>query len=206
MVTIFVDETAVVPTHSARNIGVVFDHTMSMVPHIASVCKTSHYHLRNIGGIRKYITEEACIKLMHAFVTSRVDYCNSLFYGIPGIHTKRLQKILNTAARIVSLRPKYDHIMKFKILLFTFRAIQGSGPSYLSSIIMSHQPSLNMRSSDKMMLVPHSNKTSNSYGDRAFANCGPVLWNTLPLHIRRIKDLGDFKSKLKTHLFQEAYQ
>ena len=218
---IFVATTEVTPAHTARNIGVTFDDEMSMSSHISNVCKAATFHLRNIGAIRKYITREACIKLMHAFVTSRVDYCNALFFGLPMYQINRLQKILNTAARIVSYLPKYEHItptlrslhwlpvmqrIKFKLLCITFKAYHNTGPSYLSEIIKHHNPQRVTKSKDKMLLSPHTKITSNSFGDRAFSNSGPNLWNNgIPLDIRQTVDYESFKTKLKTHRFKEAF-
>ena len=70
------------PSSSSRNIGVVFDSTMSMLPHIKSVCKSAFYHLRNISCIRKLLSIKTTETLVHAFVTSKLDHCNSLLYGV----------------------------------------------------------------------------------------------------------------------------
>ena len=67
------------PSSSVRNLGVILDSELSMQPQISSVCKSAYFHLRNIARIRKYLTESAARSLVHAFVTSRIDYCNSLF-------------------------------------------------------------------------------------------------------------------------------
>ena len=213
-----VDKTAVKPSRSARNIGVIFDNTLDMSDHITQICRISNYHLRNIGSIRKFITTDACSKLMHAFVTSRIDYCNSLLYGLPSNQISRLQRVLNTAAHIVSLTKKYEHIspvllslhwlpveqrIKYKVLLFIFYAVHNTAPSYLSDIITIYQPKRTLRSSNKMLLaIP---KSCTSYGDRAFTVCGPTLWNGLPESIRDSHSLENFKSKVKTFLFKEAY-
>ena len=77
-----VDDTIVIPASSVRNIGVMFDNTMSMKNQVTSLCKAAHFHLRNIGRIRKSITYEACEKLIHALITSRLDYCNATLYGV----------------------------------------------------------------------------------------------------------------------------
>ena len=68
---------------SARNIGVIFDQSLCMVPHVNAVCQSSFFHLRNIGFIRKYLTYDAAKIINHAFVVSKPDYCNSLLYGLP---------------------------------------------------------------------------------------------------------------------------
>ena len=98
-----IGETKIVPTSAARNIGILFDSTLSMNQQINNMCRVAHFHLRNLGAIRKFITQDACEKLVHAFITSRLDYGNSLLYGIPDYQIYRLQRILHIAARIVTL-------------------------------------------------------------------------------------------------------
>ena len=71
------------PSSSSRNIGVVFDSTMSMLPHVKSVCKSAFYHLRNISRIRKLLSTKTTETLVHAFVTSKLDHCNSLYTVSP---------------------------------------------------------------------------------------------------------------------------
>ena len=68
---------------TAKNIGVVSDGSLSFVPHIMAVCKPSFFHLRNIAKIRKFFTHDTTKIIVHAFVTSRIDYCNSLLYNQP---------------------------------------------------------------------------------------------------------------------------
>ena len=189
-----------------------------MKTHISSVCKSAHHHLRNIGSIRKYLSQDLCVKLIHAFITSRLDYGNALLYGLPDMQTLQPQPILNTAARIVSFRSIYEHIqpvlkslhwlpvkqrITFKILLLTFHAINKSGPSYLSDLITLYKPPCSLRSEDRFLLV--ESKTSRSYGDRAFSVAGPRLWNALPESLRKEDSLNSFKHQLKTFLFKVAY-
>lgn len=68
---------------TARNIGVIFNNSLSMLPHVTAVCKSSFFHLRNIFKIRKFLSYDTCKILIHALITSRIDYCNSLLYGQP---------------------------------------------------------------------------------------------------------------------------
>ena len=81
----------ITPTDMARNIGVMFNKTMTMSPHISSVCKGALYHLRNIARIRKCLTSKSTEILVHAFVSSKLDYCNSLLYGVPKFQLQKLQ-------------------------------------------------------------------------------------------------------------------
>ena len=78
--------------------------------HISEICKSAFYHIRNISHVRRYLNVESTEKLVHALVTSRLDNCNAVLFGLPDYLIKRLQYVLNAAARLVSLTNKYDHI------------------------------------------------------------------------------------------------
>ena len=94
------------PFDSVRNIGVIFDRTLSMSPNINNVCKSSFSHLRNIARIRKYLSFKSTETLIHAFITSKLDYCNSAFYGLSKYLLKNLQYVQNAAARIITCSRK----------------------------------------------------------------------------------------------------
>ena len=205
--------------NSVRNLGAVFDSHLSMHQHVQTICKNAHYHLRQISEISHLLTKDATECMVHAFITSRLDYVNSLLYGLPSRQINRLQGIQNTAARIVSRTRKYDHItpvlqdlhwlpvrfrIEYKILLFVYKAMNDLGPSYLKEVLVPYKPQRTLRSGTQGLLkVPASNMVT--VGDRAFSKAGPVLWNVLPSHIRDIKSLDAFKQSLKTHLFRLAY-
>ena len=99
-----------VSSNSARNLGVIFDKCIKLDYHISSVCKSTYFHLRNIGGIRSILSNDACGQLIHSFVTVRLDYCNSIFYGLPHNSLYRLQKNQNTAVIILACLPRFSHI------------------------------------------------------------------------------------------------
>ena len=114
------------------------------------------YHLYNIRGIRKYLSKETTEILIHAFISSRVDYCNSLYHGLPAYQLMKLQRIQNAAARLVFQESKYCHItpilcdlhwlpvkyrIDYKILLLTFKAIRGLAPTYIQELITIKQRS-----------------------------------------------------------------
>ena len=77
-----------------RNLGSWFDSQLSMSTHISKLCSSAFFHLRNISRIRKFLSRVELIKsLVHAFVTSRVDYCNSLLYGLPASQLNKVQRV-----------------------------------------------------------------------------------------------------------------
>ena len=72
--------------------------------------KNAYYHLHNIRRIRKFLSQEATCTIIHAFITSPIDYCNSLMNGLPEKLIKKLQRVQNAAARLVFNLRKYDRI------------------------------------------------------------------------------------------------
>ncbi len=130
---------------------------------------------------------DAIQTVIHAFITSRLDYCISTLYGIPKKETSKLQGIQNTAAHLITDIFKYDHItlilrelhwlhidkwIIYKLLLITHKCLNSIAPAYLS-ILLSLKPSCGICSDHQMPLtVPRSNLVS--YGDRAFSNAVPI--------------------------------
>ena len=177
--------------------------------------------LYKIRQIRKFLSVETTKTLIHAFVTSHLDYCNSLLYGITEQQTARLQRILNAAARVVCLIPKFDHItpiirrlhwlpvkarVEFKILLLTYKALHGLAPAYLSEMVELQRGSVyTLRSEGAALLIVPRTKCK-TFGDRAFCRAAPHLWNQLPAYLRKVDSVASFKSMLKTHLFRRVFQ
>ena len=205
---------------SAKNIGTWFDTVMSMDNQISNICKCSFYHLRNIAKISKFISSRHCETLIHAFITSRIDHCNSLLSGLNQNQIKRLQHVQNLTTRLLTGTRKQEHItpvlkelhwlpvtarIRFKILLMTFKCLNLLAPRYLTDLLTAYKPSRSLRSSTKHLLVqPCCNLKT--YGERAFSVAAPRLWNALPLNIRNCKTITTFKSALKTHLFKSYFE
>ena len=104
LTTISVCDEEINRSAKARNIGVIYDSSMSMENHIMAICKAAFYHLRNISRIRKYLSSQTAEMLVHAFVSSRLDYCNSLLYGLPKELLKKLQHVQNVALGLLRIR------------------------------------------------------------------------------------------------------
>ena len=96
-----VGESVVTPVSIARNLGSWFDASMTMESHVTKTCRTAFYFLHNIRRIRKYLSRECTETLMHAFTSSRLDYCNCLLYGLPNSQINQLQRVQNSCARLV---------------------------------------------------------------------------------------------------------
>ena len=139
------------PSTTARNIGVIFDSQLNLESHINSVCRSAYFHLRNIRSVRSMLTDDASSQLIHYLVTVRIDYCNSLLYGLPDQSLNRLQRILNTGARILCRVSKLGHISEtlmdlhwhlvqqrdlFIFLILTYQAYHKTAPEYFCHLII----------------------------------------------------------------------
>uniref|UniRef100_A0A3Q2NWF9 Reverse transcriptase domain-containing protein n=1 Tax=Fundulus heteroclitus TaxID=8078 RepID=A0A3Q2NWF9_FUNHE len=154
--------------NKVKNLGVVFDQDMSFKSHIKQISRVSFFHLRNIAKIRNILSRSDAEKLVHAFVTSRLDYCNSLLSGIPQNAVQSLQLIQNAAARVLMKINQRDHIspvlaslhwlpvksrIEFKILLLTYKALNNQAPSYIRALITPYVPNRALRSQTAGLLV-----------------------------------------------------
>ena len=190
-----------------------------MQTHVNKVCRNASLALRKIGSIRPYLDKSSTEVLVHAFVSSLLDNCNSLLVGLPVKQVTKLQRIQNSAARLVSKSPRKEHTtpilkelhwlpikfrIRFKILLLVFNAIHGLAPSYLSDLLSIYTPARSLRSSNQQFLHVPPQKTKN-YGERSFSFIGPTFWNLLPYEIRTQSNPNIFKEQLKTYLFKKAY-
>ena len=158
---------------------------------------------------------------MH-LITSRLGDCNGLLYGVPDHYMQKLQRVMNASARLIFCAHKHYHItpllqqlqwllirlrIKFKILLITFKVLQGSAPKYLIDLISVLPPSrYDLRRNNKGILLSTPKRfTKVTMGDRSFMAAAPRLWNSLPIDIRSACTISDFKQKLKTSLFSKAF-
>ena len=83
-----------------------------MKDHVQKVCKTCYYHLRQLRSIRGSLSADSSSALVRAFISSRLDYCNSLLTGIDKSQVNKLQSILRVAARLVMRKGKFESISR----------------------------------------------------------------------------------------------
>ncbi len=197
-------------TQCARNLGILFDSSLKFDKQILAVVKSCFYQLRLLIKVKPFLSRKNLETAIHAFITSRLDYCNSLYSGI---------SVFNSASRLLEGKRKYEHIMPilmslhwlpvkyridFKIVLFVYKALNNLAPQYLTDLLLPYTPSRTLRSCDLGLLIVPRFKLKNR-GDRAFATAGPKLWNSLPPFIRRAPSISIFKYYLKTYFFILAY-
>ena len=212
-------ESTIQPAETARNIGVTFDSHHTLKKHISTTCQSIYHYLRKIGYIRPYLSKSTCQKLVQALISSKLDNGNALLYGLPNDHIKPLQHVQNAAAKIIMRARKYDHVtpllkelhwlpvqdrIKFKLLLMTYKSLNGLAPRYLSDLLHWKTATRTLRSTNKHLLYVPKYKLE-SYGGRSFSSAAPRLWNELPIEIREQVTISTFKKHLKTYLFSKTF-
>ncbi len=210
-----IDGVQIRPSTTVRNLGVLFDSALCFDSHIGQIVKSGFYQLQNIVRIRPSLNFADAETIIHAFITSRLDYCNSLYSGLPAKVINRLQMVQNSAARVLTFNKKSAHItpflhqlhwlpvpkrIQFKLLVLVYKAYNGLAPQHLLELVQPYVPARTLRSSNDNLLVVPKYKLS-TVGGRAFCIVGPKLWNKLPHNVRAASSLQIFKSHLKTHLF-----
>ena len=208
-----IDSIDISTASSVRNLGAIFDSALSAEAFVNSICKSAWFNLFNISRSRRSLTTDAAKILIQAYVMSKIDYCNSLLYGIPDKLLHRIQRIQNYAARVVPRLHKFSHItpalatlhrlpvnrrIDFKIALLVYKALNGQAPAYIADLLQPYDPPRKLRSADKQLLSQPPCRLK-SYGDRAFCCAAPVVWNNIPHSVKTAKTVDSFKVKLKTH-------
>ena len=211
--SVYVGDSIIQQSSKVMDLGVIFDQFLSFDDYISSVCRSTHFHLRNIG-------HHATAQLIHALISTRLDYCNSVLYNLQKSSIMRLQKIQYQAARILTSTPRRDHITEvlidlhwlkikerivYKILVLTFKAfIDRTAPLYLCELIEQQKTTTNTRlAGDAFLLIlpPPSPNCADTFFERSFLYGAPYEWNKLDERVRRLTDFNMFKYEIKTLLF-----
>ena len=211
------------PVQKVKNLGVILDSHLSMEAQVNSICRRAYFHLRSIGLIRKHLDLQTTKILVHAFVASTLDYCNSLLIGLPAKLLKKLQLVQNASARLIFRLRKNEHItshlkelhwlpvqlrIEFKIVTLVHQCLHGVAPVYLSDLIIRRDTGRVTRSSQLAQIAPILEvppPALASFGERSFKYAAPRLWNGLPAELRSTVSFLKFKSSLKTYYFKLAF-
>jgi hypothetical protein len=215
------------PVKSARNLGVIFDSTLSYSEHISAISKSCFNHIRDLRRLRSSIDQTTACTIATALIYSKLDYCNSLLLNLPASSTNRLQFVLNSAARAVTKTSRFHHITPVlkslhwlkinqrihnKVISLTYKILLSDQPSYLRSLL-SLQSSRSTRSSSVVTLTRPSNPSRLKITNRSFYHTAPALWNNLPTELRAYArdtqsfalSTSQFLKKLKTYLFHHSF-
>ena len=167
-------------------------------------------YIRKLASIRKFLSQKDCETLVHSFISSRLDSCNALLFGISRANIMKLQKIQNAAARLILRKKKRESVkealkdlhwlnidqrLSYKILLLVFKCLHNLAPSSLIK-------TLSVKTTNTLILQTKYFPKTN-LGRRAFSFYAPRQWNCLPESLRCTEDIEPYKSQLKTYLFSD---
>ena len=198
---------------SAKNLGVILDDELSFEAQITSVVKACFSTIRKLSKIKSFLSYEHLRTLISACIFSKLDYCNSLYYGINQRLIKKLQVVQNSAVQLIKNKGNQQHLSTesylskfhwlpvkeriiFKLMLLVHKCLHGNAPVSLSNL-------LNYSCSARTKKLNHQ-RNKGIFGSRAFSRSSPKLWNLLPVNIRTEKNTDKFKVLLKTYLFKES--
>ena len=192
-----------------------------MEKHVTNVCRSTYVEIRRISDIRYYLTTDATKTCVCAFVLSKLDYCNSLLSSCPNQLLNKLQKVQNSAARLVFKARKQEHMkpllqklhwlpvhlrIQYKISTLCYDSFSETYPLYQSELLTVYCPSRQVRSILDTKTFHITLTKTETFGERAFSFTGPKQWNSLPYDVRYSPSLLSFKKALKTYLFKSAYE
>ena len=148
--TVNVGEIMISQSSKVRDLGVTFDKCINFDDHITAICRSTHFHIRNIGKIRNLLSYDACSTIIHAFLSCRLDYCNSIMYNVRRSKTDQLKRLQNQCARISTKSPRREYITPvlkklhwlkiqdiiiYTILMLTYKSYYNMAPPYLCELI-----------------------------------------------------------------------
>ena len=192
---------------------------MRIDAHVQDIFRKVYIDIRRISSIRHLLSIIATKTLLNAFVLPKLDYCNSLFYGSPMYMLERLQKVQNSAARLIYQCRKQNHTspllmslhwlpinarIEYKLSVICHSFFLGLSPIYLSDLLLVHTLKRNLCSSsdNRILCIPKLRKT---FGHRSFSFAAPTIWNSLPSELRHTDSIQKFKLALKTHLLRKFH-
>jgi len=209
------------PSSAVRDLGIMIDSDVSMRSHVSRTVSGCFAVLRQIRSIRRSVSVSVFTSLVVSLVMPRLHYGNATLAGLPEYQHRRLQSVLNAAARLIYRKSRCQHVtpllrelhwlrskerVDFKLAVLIFRCLHGLAPRYLSDDIRrvadTNRRLLRSASSGALSVRPTRLVTM---GDRAFPVAGSRLWNNLPFEVTSAPTLPVFSSRLKTYLFQLSF-
>uniref|UniRef100_A0A803T0M3 Reverse transcriptase domain-containing protein n=1 Tax=Anolis carolinensis TaxID=28377 RepID=A0A803T0M3_ANOCA len=208
------DGEVLVPSATVKSLGVVLDSSLTMEAQITAISKQAFFHLRQARKLASYLLTEALATVIHATVTTRLDYCNTLYAGLPKTKSHKIQMVQNAEARLLAgssisshITPilkqlhwlPIEHRISYKILVLTFRARNGQGPLYLRDRLIPFFHQWSPRSSQENLLyVPGPREVHlEATRRRAFSIYAPILWNSLPPILEQYRSCGLLEKRSK---------
>ena len=175
-----------------------------------------------MARISGYLDKASRMKLMHQMILSNVDFCNSIFYGLPNCDLRIFQILINSAARIVVGLPRFSHEhitpvlidlhillikarIKYNICLLVHKALSFGQPRYLTELLHVREVTTRDLRASTARTLEEPIISRSLFLNRCFYYCGPRLYNSLPVELRKVNCVKTLKKRMKTFIFSEAY-
>ena len=209
-----VGESQITQSLKVRDLGVTFNQFLNFDDHITAICRSTYFHIRNI--------RKMCSTIIHALISCRLYYCNSLSYNVPTHKTDRMQRLQNRCARILTKSPRREHItlvlkslhwlkiqdrITYKILMLTYKSYYIIASTYLYELVSWRESYVNTRlgaDHHQLIMLLISKDCSNSFLERSFIYAAPCEWNKLSECIWT-SNFDSFRKSVKTMLFTQQY-
>ena len=189
--------------NSAKNLGVILGNELSFKDQILTVVNSCFNVIRNLTKIKNFFSYSQLRTAISSCVFSKIDYCNSLYYGIDSYLLDKLQNVQYSAARLLRKKSgnmiisstvyiKRQHWLcvrdriSFKICLTVHKCLLGKSPEHLASFLKYSSSPCNMN------LIQE--KYSSNFSRRSFSCVAPRMWNLLPLKIRTVTETEKIQS------------
>ena len=172
---VIVDSSVIFPSPVLKSLGVKMDSLLSMESHINYIARSTYFQIKRISKVRQFLDTDSTKSLVQNSIISRLDYCNSLLINLPKRLLQKLQKVMNHSARIIYRKNRrtrttpllkdlhwlpISYRIKFKILLMTYKCLNGLAPDYLSGLISWFVSSRALRSNYKRLVEHYGYKNS----------------------------------------------
>jgi len=191
----------VLPSTKVHNLGIFIDSNVTTRSHITRAVSGCFVVLWQLRSIRRSVPDSVFQTLVVVLVMPRLDYCNATLAGLPVFQHRRLQSVLNAAARLIHWSPLYEHItpllqdlhwlrsperIDFKLAVLVYRCLHGLAPHYLSDYFQHVALSNHWRlrsSSSSLLLIRRTRLIT--VGDRAFPVANSAISGTEQSATRR---------------------
>jgi hypothetical protein len=211
------------PAHTVGNLGFIFNRSLTISDHVKHLRQSTFYQVQRIKSLKHCISFVNREILTHAFITSRLDFCNSLFFGSSTSLLMGVKTILGaTAKALVGMHPMLsnttiflklhwlpvDARINYKLAMIGFKILHHQAPQYFNDITQYVHARDTRAASAPLLTSNIYSQTSRlkKYGDRSCFNSICHVFNSLPPDIRAAESLSSFKRLLKTHLFMLSFK
>ncbi len=203
---------------SCKNLGVIFDESLSWKSHINSLISKSYYKLKGLYQFKNFLSVPTKLKLCDSLILSNFNYCDILFGNINVSFQNKIQKMQNSCLRFCFSLKKHDHITSYlklsnwlnmhnrrisHSLIMIYKIIHNLAPSYLAEIInRSHIEHRFQTRSHDFLPIPHYHR---SIKQQSFFVKAISIYNQLPVHIKTSPSVSAFKHRIKFFLLNQQF-